>query len=157
MWIEAWAAVWVLLNLDNKCSHWQGSEVWLILQFCWLSNARTRTTFSKAKTLRCSFKRNILCSFDRSDILYWSNFGSVSMRLYQLFPCSCTGKLSGWDSCADEGLKSNAYDSRAALETCRESISPFGRNHREALSASLSESGLENKGLELMYSGVICM
>lgn len=156
MWIEVWEALWVLLNLDNKCSHCRTQRRGLYLQFCWLSNARTRTTFSKAKTLRRSFKRNILFSFDRSGILYWSNFGPISKRLDQLFPCS-TGKLSRWDSCAVEGLKNNAYDSRAALETWRESISPFGRNHREALSASLSESGLENKGLELMYSGVICM
>lgn len=81
----------------------------------------------------------------------------VSRRVYQLFYCSYIGKPSSRGCSTNQLLMRARLTAAELLPRLSESVKLFAlwEAHRETPSASLSESRLENKGLQLIYRGVI--
>lgn len=103
--------------------------------------------------------QNILCSSAISDaqLLKQLKLDLVSRRVYQLFYCSYIGKVSSRGCSTNQLLRSVRLMTAELLWRPDQSVKLFTlwEAHRETLSASLSESRLENKGLQLIYRGVI--
>lgn len=113
-WIKVWEAAWVLHDLDKEWSDWQGWEAGFIFKgFADLATPGLKqhsiiNTFAgKILSMYFQEKHPSLFWYKQYIVIYCSHLNLIlSRRLYELFHCSCAGKLSSRDCCANEVLKS---------------------------------------------------